>query len=87
MVSNPEVPGSNSEVLEKNRTPGVRFGEVADGLSNTITLVESAGRPQLWRLGKPAGGNTFTSTADPKVNGGGWCRPASELMLARRPCP
>jgi prepilin-type N-terminal cleavage/methylation domain-containing protein/prepilin-type processing-associated H-X9-DG protein len=69
------IPG----ILEKNRSPGIRFSEVADGLSNTVTLVESAGRPQLWRQGKAAGNATFTATSDPKVNGGGWCRPASDL--------
>ena len=69
------IPG----ILEKNRVPGVKFTEVTDGLSNTLTLVESAGRPQIWRQGKTAGANTFTSVADLKVNGGGWGRPASDL--------
>ena len=69
------IPG----ILEKNRVPGIKLTEVGDGLSNTVALVESAGRPQLWRNGKAAGAATFASTSDPKVNGGGWCRPASDL--------
>jgi prepilin-type processing-associated H-X9-DG protein len=29
-----------------------RIADVTDGLSNTVALVETAGRPGLWRLGK-----------------------------------
>jgi prepilin-type N-terminal cleavage/methylation domain-containing protein/prepilin-type processing-associated H-X9-DG protein len=61
-------------VLEKNRSPGNRLLEVTDGLSNTIAIMESAGRPQIYRNGKPYG----TPPAQ-KINGGGWARPASDL--------
>ncbi len=61
-------------ILEKNRIPGNRLADVTDGLSNTIAVVESAGRPQLYRAGKQYG-----TVPTQKVNGGGWSRPASDL--------
>ncbi len=54
----------------------VTFADVADGLSNTIAVTESAGRPQVWRLGQPIGSPPTTYT-----NGGGWSRPASDITL------
>jgi prepilin-type N-terminal cleavage/methylation domain-containing protein/prepilin-type processing-associated H-X9-DG protein len=54
----------------------VTFADVADGLSNTIAVTESAGRPQVWRLGQPVG-----SPPDTYTNGGGWSRPASDITL------
>ena len=47
---------------------------VTDGLSNTIMLAESAGRPQVYRHGK-----AFGSPPAERVNGGGWARPASDF--------
>ncbi|QEL15314.1 DUF1559 domain-containing protein [Limnoglobus roseus] len=64
------IPG----ILEKNKTPGNKLLAVTDGLSNTIAITESAGRPQIYRLGKP-----FGTVPTNKVNGGGWARPASDL--------
>jgi len=61
-------------IMEKNKNPGNRIGSVTDGLSNTILVTESAGRPQIYRLGKPFGAPTAQ-----QVNGGGWARPASDL--------
>lgn len=61
-------------VLEKNKTPGNRIAEIQDGLSNTIAVVESAGRPQIYRNGK-----VYGTVPAQKLNGGGWCRPASDL--------
>ncbi len=57
---------------------GVRatFDQVPDGLSNTLLLVESAGRPQVYRLRKP-----FGMLPTNRVNGGGWCRSASDFGL------
>ncbi len=62
-----------------SKTVKLRFADFTDGLSNTLHLTESAGRPNVYRNGKlvtPASGNT-------RVNGGGWCRPASELNVLR----
>jgi prepilin-type N-terminal cleavage/methylation domain-containing protein len=54
-----------------------RMSNVTDGLSNTIGILESAGRPGNWRRGKQNG-----STPTTRVNGGGWARPASDLLFA-----
>jgi prepilin-type N-terminal cleavage/methylation domain-containing protein/prepilin-type processing-associated H-X9-DG protein len=59
-------------MLVKNQT--VRLADVSDGLSNTFMIVESAGRPQIYRLGR-----TIGAVPAQKVNGGGWARPASDL--------
>jgi prepilin-type processing-associated H-X9-DG protein len=66
------LPGNGA--LDKSQK--VRFADIPDGLSNTIHITESAGKPQLYRAGKlvssPPG---FTNG----IQGGGWCRPASEI--------
>lgn len=61
-------------IMQKNTK--VKVGDVTDGLSNTILIVESAGRPQIYRLGVP-----FGSVPTNKTNGGGWSRPASDLAF------
>lgn len=62
-----------------SKTDRLKFSSFVDGTSNTVRLVESAGRPHVYRMGRrviqaDAGSNN-------RVNGGGWCRPASELNL------
>jgi prepilin-type N-terminal cleavage/methylation domain-containing protein/prepilin-type processing-associated H-X9-DG protein len=52
----------------------VRLTDVTDGLSNTIHLTESAGKPDLYRNGKFIG-----AAPTYKVNGGGWCRPGTDI--------
>jgi hypothetical protein len=51
-----------------------------DGLSKTIALAESAGRPFHFVRGRRTVGTSPTST-DAIVNGGGWCRPASDFSF------
>ena len=53
-----------------------KLRDCTDGLSNTIAYVESAGRPAVYRKGLKRIG---TLPAD-RVNGGGWCRPASDVL-------
>jgi prepilin-type N-terminal cleavage/methylation domain-containing protein/prepilin-type processing-associated H-X9-DG protein len=60
--------------MPKNSRP--RLADVTDGLSNTIAVTEAAGMPQLYRKGQAIG-----SVPGTRVNGGGWCRPASEVAL------
>ena len=54
------------------------FADVTDGLSNTIAVAESAGRPSLFRRGARLIGSPPTN----RVRGGGWCRPASDILIA-----
>ena len=66
-----------------SKTQKLNFGSFTDGLSNTLQLTESAGRPDVYRNGK----KVLTATGTNRVNGGGWCRPASELFLLRGSSP
>lgn len=71
-LGNVDSPG----IMEYNNVH-VSFKHVTDGLSSTILLAESAGRPALYRRGAVV-------TADlsiARVNGGGWCRPASDILV------
>ena len=63
---------NSAGIMEKNRT--VRLSAVTDGLSNTLLVVESGGRPQIYRQGR-----LFGAPPAQRVNGGGWARPASDL--------
>ena len=49
---------------------------IQDGLSNTILLVESAGRPQVWRRG-----GSFESPPSTRTLGGAWASPVSDVAL------
>ena len=53
-----------------------RLADVTDGLSHTIMYAESAGRPYVYRQGKIVG-----PFPEKRVNGGGWCRPASDMSI------
>jgi prepilin-type N-terminal cleavage/methylation domain-containing protein/prepilin-type processing-associated H-X9-DG protein len=55
----------------------VTLTDITDGTSNTILLAESAGRPFLYQNGVRQGLDLTVHG----VNGGGWCRPASDLWL------
>lgn len=65
-------------MMPKNADPLAKshFDQVADGLSNTILLIESAGRPQLYR-----GRRAIEDPTTLRVNGGAWARPASDFAL------
>lgn len=77
-VSNPTAvpPTSTNGMLPKNSK--LTFGDVTDGLSNTIAIFESGGRPLVYRRG-------IAVSEDPsnhRVNAGGWVRPASDILFA-----
>lgn len=55
-----------------------KLRDATDGLSNTIVFAESAGRPGFWYKGPRSVGNPVSSN---RVNGGGWCRPASDILI------
>jgi prepilin-type N-terminal cleavage/methylation domain-containing protein/prepilin-type processing-associated H-X9-DG protein len=63
-------------MLPKNKKS--RFADVTDGLTNTIMYAESAGRPFLYRNGRLVDSDTVNVA---RVNGGGWCRPASDFSV------
>jgi hypothetical protein len=63
-------------MLPKNAS--LTFQDVTDGLSNTIAVWESGGRPLVYRLGSAVS----TDPSNHRVNGGGWVRPASDIHLA-----
>jgi prepilin-type N-terminal cleavage/methylation domain-containing protein len=63
-------------MLPKNAS--ITFKDVTDGLSNTIAIVESGGRPYVYQRGKQV--SNVLNTAH--TNAGGWCRPASDILFA-----
>jgi prepilin-type N-terminal cleavage/methylation domain-containing protein len=73
-ASTPPNPVTNG-MLPKNSA--LNFGDITDGLSNTIAIFESGGRPFVYRLGSLVG----TDLAAHRLNGGGWARPASDILL------
>jgi prepilin-type N-terminal cleavage/methylation domain-containing protein/prepilin-type processing-associated H-X9-DG protein len=50
--------------------------QITDGLSKTIAYAESGGRPYLYRNGR-----LIETFPEKRVNGGGWCRPASDISI------
>jgi prepilin-type N-terminal cleavage/methylation domain-containing protein/prepilin-type processing-associated H-X9-DG protein len=68
-----DLPG----LLQRNSRP--RIADVTDGTSNTILLAECAGRPQLFRRGRPVGSPVGSPPV--RVNGGGWARASSDFDL------
>jgi len=58
-----------------SKTDEVRLTDITDGLSNTIHLTESAGKADLYRAGR----QVFSASTSNRVNGGGWCRPATDV--------
>ena len=64
-----------------NGTVSPKISDVTDGLSNTIAIAESAGRPFQYIAGKLASSGTATQFPTKRINGGGWCRPASDFAF------
>lgn len=71
--------------LQSNR--GAQFRDVTDGLSNTLAIAESAGRPFVYVKGRKLGGGNALTDTDPastntdRLNSGGWARPASDIII------
>jgi prepilin-type N-terminal cleavage/methylation domain-containing protein/prepilin-type processing-associated H-X9-DG protein len=54
--------------------------DATDGLSNTILLAESAGRPHVYR-GRTRADDATAAFPARRVNAGGWVRPASDVSI------
>ena len=63
-----EPPDQNGVLIDRP----CRAAEVRDGLSNTILVVEDAGRPELWRMGRRIPGTS---------KNGGWADLHYEIAL------
>jgi prepilin-type N-terminal cleavage/methylation domain-containing protein len=63
-----------------SKTVALKFANFTDGLSNTLHITESGGRPDVYRKRKLV---VTAGQTNNRVNGGGWCRPASELNILR----
>ncbi len=55
----------------------VRFADFTDGLSSTIHVTESAGKPQVYQGRVAVGAPPST-----RINGGGWARPSTEIYFS-----
>src|SRR5262249_42502145 len=69
-------------------TTSSRFADISDGTSNTILMVECAGRPQLWQRGQLVPDSTppppktwSTSNPRPLITGGVWASHSKGLSI------
>ena len=66
---------------------GTSLAEITDGLSNTVMVIEDAGRPNYWVRGPRRGpdnnnvGCGNANVAGGRVTGSGWADPASDLPV------
>jgi prepilin-type N-terminal cleavage/methylation domain-containing protein len=65
-------------MLPKNSA--LRLQDVSDGLSSTIAIFESGGRPFLYR--RPGPTQVSDDLSNVRVNGGGWARAATDILFA-----
>lgn len=77
LTANSITQANPNGILSKVDGENVSIADVTDGLSNTIYVAESAGKPFLYQNGVRVNANYGVNG----VNGGGWCRPASDLWV------
>lgn len=61
------APGAGPDCIPLVNKPFIKFGEVTDGLSNTILMIEQAGRQQIWFRGRNITSVPFVSGAANKA--------------------
>jgi prepilin-type N-terminal cleavage/methylation domain-containing protein len=71
--------GVTNGFLPKNTQ--LTFSDTTDGLSNTIAVFESGGRPFVWRRGKIVSNDLKVA----HTNAGGWVRAASDILFKGAP--
>ena len=71
--------GVTNGFLPKNTQ--LALADTTDGLSNTVAIWESAGRPFVWRRGQIVSPDLKTA----HTNAGGWVRPASDILFTGSP--
>jgi prepilin-type N-terminal cleavage/methylation domain-containing protein/prepilin-type processing-associated H-X9-DG protein len=59
------------------KNSSLTLGDITDGLSNTVAVWESAGRPFVYRRGTQVSNDLTVA----HLNGGGWSRAASDILL------
>jgi prepilin-type N-terminal cleavage/methylation domain-containing protein/prepilin-type processing-associated H-X9-DG protein len=77
LVANGFTQPNYQGVLTKTDGQYIAIADITDGVSNTLLVVESAGRPLLYQNGVKVNANW----GQDGVNGGGWARPASDIWL------
>lgn len=78
VTANPTVTVATNLEGILTKSGNVAIADVTDGTSNTIFVAESAGRPYLYNNGGVKQAPDYRVKG---VNGGGWCRPASDFWL------
>jgi prepilin-type N-terminal cleavage/methylation domain-containing protein len=68
--------GLTNGFLPKNAS--LTLSDISDGVSNTIAMFESGGRPFVYNKGQQKSASLNTA----HTNGGGWARPASDILFA-----
>ncbi|MBM4068532.1 MAG: DUF1559 domain-containing protein [Planctomycetes bacterium] len=73
------LPVSNPDgMLTKVNGQKVAIADATDGTSNTIFIIESAGKPFVYNQGGVRQGSSWQTLG---ANGGGWSRPGSDLWI------
>jgi prepilin-type N-terminal cleavage/methylation domain-containing protein/prepilin-type processing-associated H-X9-DG protein len=65
-------------ILTKQDNQFISTADITDGTSNTLYVIESAGKPYVYQQGRTLLNQNFFVD---QVLGGGWCRPASDIWL------